>query len=121
MALIKYKFSHPVINSNVSVPVTQEALDKEYLQDVLNAITLAIESGTIDDEKFVTQLFDSLPTFHAFARRLAEYDYRINDRWFQALAFIGNFEDGEGERSTTNEGIADALLESAEESMSEED
>lgn len=57
---------------------------------MLDNITLAAESGLLDTEKFVKQLFKNKKSFLTFLDMLSNYDdeFRITDRWWNALSAL---------------------------------
>ena len=105
-------------------PVTKVLTPMRYgsgamaMHEALDAITAAAEAGIIDDDDWVTQLFSNDAELEAFFEELEQYDdcYRINDRWWRALAELAgsaNFEEGfvscreivDGLRESIAEGI----------------
>lgn len=67
------------------------------MHEALDAITAAAEAGIIDDDDWVTQLFSDDAALEAFFDELEQYDdcYRINDRWWRALAELAGSTDCE--------------------------
>jgi hypothetical protein len=85
------------------------------VHQALDAITVAVEAGIIDNEKFVSQLFDKKADFTKFITYLSEYEdescRRIIDRWWTALSRLADRNDEEGFISSAE--IAEKLLEAA--------
>lgn len=81
----------------------------------LDAVAGAVEAGLVEDETWPAQLFKTKKDLKAFIEGVESYeeDFRINDRWYQALATLGEFQDGEG--TVSGESIAEALAERADE------
>lgn len=81
----------------------------------LDAITLAVEAGIIDNEKFVSQLFEKKSDYTKFVTYLSEYEdvscRRIIDRWWAALSRLAAWDDEAGFVSSAE--IAEKLLEVA--------
>lgn len=79
----------------------------------LDSLTGAVEAGLVDDEKWPSQLFASKQDLAEFAAALHNYhDWRIIDRWYQALGFLGEFDD-DGLGVTSCLEMADSLWERA--------
>lgn len=83
---------------------------------VLDAMAAAVEAGTIDTDKWVSQIFASTADFEEFLDGYSAYDecYRTYDRWYLALFRIANR--GDEEQFVTSQEIADKLREVAYES-----
>ncbi|MCV2355352.1 hypothetical protein LNV09_14455 [Paucibacter sp. B2R-40] len=60
--------------------------------DILNAITAAVEAGIVKEYEWPKQLFASKSGLAWFLEQLSTYDdcFRIPDRWWQALAHLGD-------------------------------
>lgn len=99
-------------HSKIFTPYKDTVTCGEYV--VLDSITAAVESGVIDSETWVAQMFDSVEIFETFLAQLEEFEYyRINDRWYQALFSLAQVSDEEG--FVTCQEIADTLRTVAEE------
>lgn len=86
------------------------------VERVLDAITAAVESGYIDQEKWVSQVFANEKIFLEFIELYSnqEYDlYRTHDRWLMALRQIADWHDDEG--FVLSDDIAAKLVEQARE------
>lgn len=80
----------------------------DMLTGILDAMTLAVEAGTVSEEGWLEELFADKAEFGSFILELSDYEYRINDRWYQALMRLAGRSD-EKEFVTHHE-IAQALL-----------
>lgn len=83
----------------------------QSLYEVLDDIALAVESGTIDTETWLAQLFANSQSFKNFVNEIESLDprYPITDRWWLAVAsLVGREESQEG--FSTCEDIADGLF-----------
>jgi hypothetical protein len=57
----------------------------------LDAITLAVERGLVDEQAWPTQLFATRDDLEGFIDGLGRYQFvRIHDRWFRALCALAN-------------------------------
>jgi hypothetical protein len=74
-----------------------ESMENHDMYEVLDGITLAVESGKIDSHNWPQQLFANQLALEDFLEQLSEYDdcFRINDRWAMALAHLVKSEDCE--------------------------
>ncbi|GGX23246.1 hypothetical protein [Undibacterium macrobrachii] len=98
-------------HTNIFTPFRDISNCGEYV--VLDSIAAAVESGIIDTDNWVAQIFDSVEVFETFLAQLEEFDYyRINDRWYTALFSIAQVGDEEG--FVTCQEIADSLRTAAE-------
>lgn len=80
----------------------------DMLTGFLDAMTLAVEAGTVSEESWLEEIFADKDEFGGFILDLSEYPCRINDRWYQALMRLAGRSD-EKEFVTHHE-IAQALL-----------
>lgn len=71
-----------------------DSMDNHDMYEVLDGITLAVESGKIDSHNWPQQLFANQLALEDFLQQLSEYDdcFRINDRWAMALAHLAQSE-----------------------------
>lgn len=77
----------------------------------LDAITLAVERGLVDEQAWPTQLFATPADFDGFIKGLEAYQHvHINDRWHRALSELANTG---GENVATAQEMAQTLWESA--------
>lgn len=85
------------------------------VHEILDAITAAVEAGTIDTDKWVSQVFATTEVFNEFLEQYEGYEglFRTYDRWYRALFRIADISDEEG--FVTSQEIADRLREVAEE------
>lgn len=106
------------------LPVTRElkpmaiaSSDKNglSLEDILDAVTAAVEGGQLTRTTWVKQLFAKRADFEAFLERLDDMFEieRLHDRWWQALgALVGGYEiDASG---TVSEALWDAAVASGQ-------
>ena len=86
------------------------------VHSVLNAITLEVEAGNVQEESWVKHFFASKKSFIQFIKKLEEYDElsRITDQWWQALACLAG-QPHEEEGFISCDEITTKLLEVAEE------
>lgn len=82
--------------------------------EFLDAITAATEAGVIDKTKFVKQLFATVDDFEDFVGQLSEYEYRLHDRWWTALAKLCSVNSEPG--FITNDEVAAEMRQTAVES-----
>ena len=87
----------------------------DWIHEVLDALTAAVEAGVIDTDKWVSQIFATTAVFDEFLEQYQGYDecFRTYDRWYWALFRIAGLLDEEG--FVTSQEIADRLREIAEE------
>jgi hypothetical protein len=126
MAIIKkYKFKSRTVgqsmhemggfNSTTSTFTPLKVRKGFEVHQALDAITLAVEAGIIDNKKFVSQLFNKKSDFTKFITYLSEYEdiscRRIIDRWWTALSRLADWDNEEGFVSSAE--IAERLLEVA--------
>ena len=85
------------------------------VHEILDAITAAVEAGTIDTDNWVSQIFATTEVFDEFLEQYQGYEecFRTYDRWYWALFRIADNGDEEG--FVTSQEIADRLREVAEE------
>lgn len=104
----------PGKHGDIELPVNFEDLSGSYI--AFDLITIAAEGGKLTKENWVAECFSSADSFEAFLEELSAYDqcYRINDRWWYALAHLAGFENCE-EGFIATEDMADRLREAAEE------
>ena len=90
--------------------------DDTYLCTMLDAITHASEHGLLNTRTWVRHIFKSEDSFEWFLAALAEYDdcYRINDRWWEALARLAEHET-QAEGFTHTQEMSDELRQYAAE------
>lgn len=84
----------------------------------LDSLTGAVEAGLVDDEKWPEQLFASKSDLESFLAELDTYDqqWRITDRWYQALGLLGGFDD-EGEGYVSGSAMSDEIWRHAVEDL----
>ncbi|WP_430407321.1 hypothetical protein [Hydrogenophaga sp.] len=98
-------------------PLTfDDAFDTYYY---LDSLTGAVEAGLVDDEKWPSQLFASKSDLENFLAELDTYDqqWRITDRWYQALGLLGGFDD-QGEGYVSCSAMSDEIWRHAVEDLS---
>jgi len=85
--------------------------------EALDRITAAAEAGKLTQENWVGECFGTVTSFDAFLDELTNYDdcFRINDRWYSALAHLAGTENLE-EGFITTADMAHELRNSAAES-----
>jgi hypothetical protein len=88
----------------------------DFVYEVLDSITAAVEAGVVDRNRWVSQFFASREVFIEFMEEFNTYDecYRVVDRWYKALFEIANAVNEEGFVSCAE--MVERLLEQAEES-----
>lgn len=101
-------------NPKTKVISAVEDFEDISISEVLDAMTLAAEAGLVERAGWVMQFFGDAMGFRAFIAELEQYEYRINDRWHQALMAIAGLKEESG--FVTNEEIAAVLMDSAAES-----
>lgn len=62
--------------------------EDERMENYLDSITGAFERGFLSQTEWPTQLFESLEHLQSFINALVEYEPRIRDRHFRALAVL---------------------------------
>ncbi|MDC8771780.1 hypothetical protein [Roseateles albus] len=90
--------------------------DQLLVHEILDAITAAVEAGIVKEYEWPKQLFASKSDLVSFLDNLAEYDneFRIHDRWWRALAHLGDTVDCEESFSRCDD-IAQSLAKRASE------
>lgn len=93
-----FKFTPPVrvvSDLGIKMPLDESIVrNAERMEDLLDAITLAVERGEVDPENWDDSLFTGPEAHTLFYERLEEFDGRIHDRWFDAFChFCVNLDD----------------------------
>ena len=126
MALIAdYKPFNRTFNSKFATggfdPVSREftpfeTVSSKNIEGILDAFAIALESGYLDSEKWVSQVFASKVIFEQFlVEFVKEYEtWRIHDRWYWALVEVANA--GDPAECARAEDIAYQLAEAAKNS-----
>jgi hypothetical protein len=107
----------PIIEMALPLPLDMTALDfhsddsKVRFSMVLDSISLAAHDGQLTKERWVEQCFVDRESFVKFLHELKSYDFFLHSYWFFALLALAGRLDSE--ELDTNESLAAALLESA--------
>jgi hypothetical protein len=103
--------------------------NQPMMADMLDSIAAAVNAELVDFEQWPVQLFASHQLMEDFMQELESYEdtYRINDKWWHALASLRDYEEeagsvrGEEMADTLRQRVTDMLDEGVELKWSEEE
>jgi hypothetical protein len=84
-------YGHFHADSNTFTPIPEDKAKRIMeLHETLDDITLAVEAGVVDLMSWPQMFFEDKGSFKAFLLALGDYDnfFRLNDRWYHALAHL---------------------------------